>query len=51
MAPPFGLDCAILYGYLYGVGMDASWRNKNAHKAPMTVLATHDDHKRMVPSQ
>jgi hypothetical protein len=51
MAPPYALDNAILYGLENGVFMDSSWRNKNAHRAPMTVLATHDDYHRMVPSQ
>ena len=51
IAPKYGLDNAILWGHANGLFMDSSWRNKNAHKAPMTVLATHDDHHRMVPSE
>jgi len=51
IAPPHALDNAILWGHANGLFMDSSWRNKNAHKAPMTVLATHDDYHRMVPSE
>lgn len=49
IAPPHAIDNAILYGHCNGLFMDSSWRNKNAHRAPMTVLATHDDLHRMVP--
>lgn len=49
IAPAYALDNAILYGHTNGLFMDSSWRNKNAHRAPMTVLATHDDLHRMVP--
>lgn len=49
ISPPHALDNAIMYGFVNGIYMDSSWRNKNAHRAPMTVLATHDDLHRMVP--
>lgn len=49
IAPEFGLDMAILYSMDNGLGMDTSWRNKNAHRAPMTVVSTVNAAGRMLP--
>lgn len=50
MATGFTIDAAILYSGIRGIYMDASWRNKNADRCPMTVVLTADDQLHGVPS-
>ncbi|KAK6905654.1 hypothetical protein I203_106484 [Kwoniella mangroviensis CBS 8507] len=49
VAPPFALLMGIIHGGERGILLDSSWRNKNAHKAPLTLLCTLSKKHRMVP--
>lgn len=49
IATPHSLVTAIAFISRYGLYMDSSWRNKNAFRCPLTMLATIDHNHRMVP--
>ncbi|THU80695.1 hypothetical protein K435DRAFT_939190 [Dendrothele bispora CBS 962.96] len=43
------IQTMLLYGYVNGVGLDSSYRNKNENRAPITFLTTVDKYRRMLP--
>ncbi|GFZ52473.1 hypothetical protein JCM24511_10246, partial [Saitozyma sp. JCM 24511] len=49
ISPPFGLETAIRHSMERGLYMDSSWRNKNAQKCPVTIVATINQYHRMIP--
>jgi hypothetical protein len=49
IAPPNGLDVAILWGFPVGIAMDSSWRNKNNQRCPLTLIVTIDQFHHMRP--
>lgn len=51
ISPPFGLETAIRHSMERGLYMDSSWRNKNAQKCPVTIVATINQYHRMIPSR
>ncbi|KAK4688487.1 hypothetical protein P7C73_g1632, partial [Tremellales sp. Uapishka_1] len=49
IATPHSLAVAIMQIPRMGMYMDSSWRNKNAHRCPLTMLVTLNEYHRMIP--
>jgi hypothetical protein len=48
MATLHSLDSLIAFARL-GCGLDSSYRNKNANRAPVTFIVLSDEHGHMLP--